>query len=134
MTQERARLLVPRPCPAAHSRYTLLFEAFAIRVLQAAQGVAAAAGLLGLDWKSLQQIIKRAVERGLERREIEGIKHLGFDEKSFGKGQDYISVMCGLGARRVWRSPRGVTRRAPGNSGRRCPKRCAPTSRPPPWT
>jgi len=77
------------PWAGAHSRFTLLFEAFAIHVLQAAQGVAAAAGLLGLDWKSLQQIIKRAVERGLERREIEGIKHLGFDEKSFGKGQDY---------------------------------------------
>lgn len=92
---------VSAPWAGAHSRFTLLFEAFAIRVLQAAQGVAAAAELLGLGWKSLQQIINRAVERGLLRRTLEGIKHLGFDEKSFGKGQDYISVMCDLGARRV---------------------------------
>ena len=37
--------------------------------------------------------MERAVERGLARRELEGLKHLGLDEKCFRRGQDYISVL-----------------------------------------
>ena len=40
--------------------------------------------------------MKRAVERGLERREATPIPHLGIDEKSFGRGHDYITVLTDL--------------------------------------
>jgi hypothetical protein len=43
----------------------------------------------------------RAVARGLERREATPIKHIGIDEKSFGKGQDYITVLTDLDGSRV---------------------------------
>jgi transposase len=43
----------------------------------------------------------RAVARGLARRRLEGLKVVGLDEKSFGAGQSYISVMTDLSARRV---------------------------------
>jgi hypothetical protein len=46
----------------------LLFEAFAIEVLQACRNVKAAA-ILGLSWESLQTIMTRALEQGLEPRE-----------------------------------------------------------------
>lgn len=89
------------PWAGAHSRFTLAFEAFAIAVLQAAANLKAAAGLLDLNWKSLQDIVDRAVARGLARRSVEEVKRVGLDEKSFGKGQDYISVMCDLSQARV---------------------------------
>lgn len=41
------------------------------------------------------------MERGLARRRIEELKTVGLDEKSFGAGQSYVSVMSDLQARRV---------------------------------
>src|SRR6266478_8127911 len=37
--------------------------------------------------------MNRAVERGLARRDLSGLARLGIDEKSFGRGQDYIAVL-----------------------------------------
>lgn len=39
--------------------------------------------------------------RGLDRRSLEGLTYLGLDEKSFGKGHDYVSVMHDVMGRRV---------------------------------
>jgi transposase len=89
------------PWAGKHSRFTLLFEALAIKVLQAASCVKRAAELLGLGWDAMHSIIERAVQRGLERRELEGIRHVGVDEKSFGRGHDYVSVMTDLDGHRV---------------------------------
>ena len=94
------KTIVP-PWAGKHSRFTLLFEAFAIEVLQACRNVKAAAAILGLSWDSLQTIMNRAVERGLERREATPIPHLGIDEKSFGRGHDYITVLTDLDGSRV---------------------------------
>lgn len=89
------------PWAEPHGRFTLLFDAFAIRVLQAASSVEAARRLLNLSWSSVQAIIDRAVERGLIRRELEEIRHVGLDEKSFGRGQNYVSVMTDIDGSRV---------------------------------
>lgn len=97
------------PWAGKHSRFTLLFEAVAIKVLQAAANVKKAAELLGLSWAAVHAIIERAVQRGLERRELEGIHHVGIDEKSFGSGQDYISLMTDLLAHRVLEVVEGRT-------------------------
>ena len=45
--------------------------------------------------------MRRAVERGLERRQLEGLKHLGMDEKSFRRGQSYITLLTDLEKSRV---------------------------------
>ena len=84
-----------------HSRFTLLFEAFAIDVLQASQSIQSAALLLGIDWSTAQVIMKRAVARGLERRSLDQVRHVGIDEKSFGKGQDCVTVMTDIDQSRV---------------------------------
>ena len=78
-----------------------MFEAFAIEVLQASSGVSKAASLLGLSWDTSHEIMARAVKRGLARRDTEDVAYLGIDEKSFGRGQDYVSVMTDLSGSRV---------------------------------
>lgn len=83
------------------SRFTLMFEAFAIRVLLASASLKAGCEILDISWDQAQQIMERAVARGLERRKIEALRYVGLDEKSFGRGQSYISVLCDLEQSRV---------------------------------
>jgi len=78
-----------------------LFEKFAVQVLEAARDLKAAGKLLGLSWDQVQRIMERAVGRGLERRDLGRVRHVGLDEKSFAKGQSYVSVMTDLEGSRV---------------------------------
>ena len=89
------------PWAGKHSRFTLLFEAMAIEVILACGNVKAAAGLLHLGWDSVHRIMERAVKRGLERREMDALPYVGIDEKSFGRGQSYISLLTDLAGSRV---------------------------------
>jgi len=89
------------PWAGKHSRFTLMFEAFAIRVLQAAANVSRAAALLGLSWETAHTIMADGVERGLQRRETDDVQHVGVDEKSFGKGHNYVSVLTDIDQSRV---------------------------------
>ena len=89
------------PWAAKHSRFTLMFEAFAIDVLVAAGSVKSAAELLRLGWGSTHTLMQRAVERGLAARELDGVRYVGIDEKSFGRGHDYVSVMTDPESSRV---------------------------------
>lgn len=83
------------------SRFTLHFEAFAVQVIEACRSLTQAADWLRLDWDSVQRIVERAVTRGLRRRDTTAVRRVGLDEKSFGRGQDYISLMTDLDERRV---------------------------------
>ena len=98
---EHGVLSVNVPWAGAYSRFTELFERFAIDVLEAAHSVKAAAGILRLSWDQIHEIRKRAVERGLARRKDETIKHLGIDEKNFLKGHSYVSLITDLDQGRV---------------------------------
>lgn len=89
------------PWAGKHSRFTLMFEAFAIKVLKAASNVKKAAELLGLSWDTTHTLMGRAVDRGLDRREDEPVKYIGIDEKSFGRAQDYVSLMVDIDRSRV---------------------------------
>lgn len=89
------------PWAGAYSRFTELFEKFAIDVLLAAKSVKATMGLLRLSWDQVHEIQKRAVGRGLARRKQEKIRHVGIDEKSFLKGHSYVSLATDLDRGRV---------------------------------
>jgi transposase len=89
------------PWAEKHSRFTMMFEALAIEVIKACGNIKAAAGLLGLHWDAAHRIIERAVQRGLKRRDTDSVEHVGIDEKSFRRGQDYISLMTDLDGSRV---------------------------------
>ncbi len=100
------------PWAGKHSRFTLLFEAFAVEVLLACSNVNSAAALLGTDWSTAHAIMKRAVDRGLKKRAVEEVHHVGIDEKSFGSGHDYVSLMTDLDGYRVLEVTQGRTTEA----------------------
>jgi transposase len=89
------------PWAEKHSRFTLLFEAFAIEVLQACSTIQSACGLLGMNWDTAHQLMERAVARGLARREEAPIARVGLDEKSFRRGHSYITLLNDLDCARV---------------------------------
>jgi transposase len=89
------------PWAEPHGRFTLMFEAFAVKVIEAARSYVQAMEILRVDWHTIQEIVARAVERGLLRRTTEKVTQVGMDEKSFGRGQDYVSIMTDLKGHRV---------------------------------
>ena len=98
---EHGVLTMETPWAGKHSRFTMMFEAFAVLVLQSCSTVEGARKLLGLSWEQVNDIRKRAVNRGLERRDREVIDYVGIDEKSFGSRHDYVSVLSDIAGGRV---------------------------------
>ena len=104
---------MPRvPCPAhgikqiaipwaeRHSRFTALFERWAIDVLRACS-ITAAAKLLRLKWAQVWGIQARAGRRGLTRRTHDVMAHLGVDEKAIATRQQSLTVVADLDRKRV---------------------------------
>ena len=89
------------PWAGKHSRFTLMFEAFAVQVLLASRSVEEARKLLNLNWRAVDDIRSRAVERGLILRDEERMDYVGVDEKAFRKGHRYVSIMSDLDNGRV---------------------------------
>jgi len=83
------------------SSFTLAYEAWAVQVMLACSSLTRACSLLGLHWESAQRVMRRAVERGMRRRSLEGLSRVGLDEKSYRKGRKYASVMTDLDEARV---------------------------------
>ena len=83
------------------ARFTHLFERFAIDVLSACNNKTQSEKLLGPSWDEAHHIQSRAVKRGIDKRSVEEVKHVGIDEKSFRKGQSYVSLLYDLNASRV---------------------------------
>jgi len=93
--------VVTVPWASGRSRWTLEFEALAIDVIRACSSLSAAGKILRLGWKPLDSIMKRAVERGLGKRELGGIRYIGLDEKSYRKRHRYGTLVNDLDGARV---------------------------------
>lgn len=78
------------------SRFTLLFERFAIDVLLSTQTVTGAMEILGTRWDQTWNIITRAVRRGKSRKKAKPMPRIGIDEKAFSKGHSYITLLYDL--------------------------------------
>lgn len=78
------------------SRFTSLFERFAIQVLLAPQTVKGAMSILRTKWDQTWSILQRAVERGKARKEQKAVPRVGIDEKAFLKGQNYLTLLYDL--------------------------------------
>jgi transposase len=89
------------PWAEKDSRFTVHFESLAIQIIDACRSLTQAADLLQLDWDGVQRIVDRAVARGLLRRSTEGVRYVGLDEKSFGRGQRYVSIATDIKGARV---------------------------------
>ena len=86
---------VKLPWAEPRARFTLLFERFAIEVLRQTS-IQAARRILGISWEEAWHLLDRAVGRGMRRKPKGVISQYGVDEKSAGRGQDYVTVICDL--------------------------------------
>ena len=97
---EHGPRVVKLPWAEPNSRFTALMEAIAIHWLKHAS-LKAVAKRLSLSWDEAFGIMKRAVQRGLERRKLEQLTYLGIDEKAYRKGHRYLTLVNDLEAGRV---------------------------------
>jgi len=88
------------PWSEERSRFTALFEAMAIRLLQETS-LSGLCRVMGLSWDEAEGVLDRAVTRGLARRAEDPVRIVGVDESSFRKGHDYITVVSDLERDRV---------------------------------
>jgi len=91
---------VAPPWAERHSRFTMLFERFAIDALLE-MSVSGACRLLRISWDEAAAIITRAVRRGLKRRDLSSLRRIGIDEKAVGKGHRYVTVVYNLDTSKV---------------------------------
>lgn len=89
---EHGVLQIPVPWAESSSRFTALFEKHVIDWLHEAS-LSAVARKLDLSWDQVDTIMKRAVERGLARRERHAPRRIGIDETSFQKRHEYVTVV-----------------------------------------
>lgn len=89
------------PWAGKSSPFTWMFEAFALAILEASRCVEAARKVLRLSWDATHRIMKRGVERGLSGRDLSKVRKVGVDEKSFLRGQSYVSCLTDLEQVRV---------------------------------
>jgi transposase len=88
-------LQVSLPWAEPMSRFTTLFERLAVDVLKECD-VSGTSRLLRTSWDETWHLMERAVARGLAVKEPGAPAHIGVDEKSAGRGQDYITVVSDL--------------------------------------
>lgn len=79
------------------SDMTFAYESFVIQVAQECS-IEATGRLCGLSWERGWNALKRAVERGLRRKEHKVPSRIGVDEKSIARGHKYESLVYDLDA------------------------------------
>jgi transposase len=89
------------PWAQRYSRVTTLMESFVLKLLEACQNTKKVCSLCGLSWSTVNAIMIRGVERGMQRRQADPIEHLGIDEKSTERGQSYASILTDIDHSRV---------------------------------
>jgi transposase len=82
------------PWAEPNARFTALFERFAIEVSKSCD-VKSGAALLRISWDEAWHIIDKAVTQGLKKRKSRP-KQIGIDEKTVGRGHDYVNIVSDL--------------------------------------
>lgn len=90
--EEHGTVTVKVPWAEKHSRFTAYFERLAIDVMLECS-ISAACELLGISWAEADGIKQRAVRRGQARKQATAMPRLCVDEKSFGRGHDYMTIV-----------------------------------------
>jgi transposase len=89
------------PWTEKNSRFTALFERLSIEVLLGCQNQTKAKEFLSLSWDEVHLIQEKAVQRGLQRRSMDGLRYIGVDEKSFLKGHRFATILSDINNARV---------------------------------
>jgi transposase len=97
---EHGVLQIEVPWAALDSGFTVLMECLIIDWLLEAS-ISAVARRMHLTWDEIDGVKQRAVRRGLARRKLEVIRHVGVDETSYQKRHEYVTVVSDLERGRV---------------------------------
>lgn len=100
-------LTVEAPWAEPNGRFTLMFEAAVLFVARSCSSIQAVCEWTRLSWTTVHDILERGVERGLKRRDLSGVSQVGLDEKSFLRGQSYVTIASDLAKRCVVEVTRG---------------------------
>ena len=92
---EHGVVQVAVPWAEPRSRFTLLFERFAIDVLSQCD-VSGAMRILRISWDEAWRLMQRAVTRGRARKLARVVRRIGVDEKAAAKGHHYLTLVCDL--------------------------------------
>jgi len=92
--------VVEAPWARAYSRYTMLFESYAMFLVKN-MPVEAARKLLRISHTSLTNIMWYWVDKAVSEDDLSEAKHLSIDETSFKRGHSYVTVISDMTARRV---------------------------------
>ncbi len=85
---------------APYSRYTRRFEDFVARLCEHLS-VASVAELLVMDWKTVKEIDKRALQRAFANPDYSGLRVLSIDEISYKKRHKYLTLVLDIERTRV---------------------------------
>jgi len=80
------------PWSGKHSRFTLMFESWAVEVLKTCSK-SDASDLLRTSWDEADGLMARAVRRGLARREEKVNEGIAIDETSSKRGHNYLTIV-----------------------------------------
>jgi transposase len=89
------------PWARSGSGFTLLFEAFALTLLQNGQSMSKTGKLLGVDGKLICRIMRHYVEKALLNEDLVPVRKIGIDETSVKKGHQYMTVVVSLDEKKV---------------------------------
>lgn len=98
--KEHGTLVVEAPWARKHSRFTLLFEGYAMLIL-ADMPILKASKLLRCNEKSLVRMMRYWVKKAVDEDDLSSVTALSIDETSFKRGQSYVTVIVDAVARRV---------------------------------
>lgn len=98
--EEHKTKVVEAPWARKSSRYTLMFEGYAMVIL-ADMPILKVSKLLRCNEKSLTKILRYWVSKAVSEDDLSGVRSVAADETSFKRGQSYVTVIVDAQARRV---------------------------------
>lgn len=99
------------PFERPNSRFTLLFEGYALMIM-ADVPRRKASELLRCDEKSLASILSYWITKAVEEQNLSDVSRIAIDETSFKRGHDYVTVSIDADERRVFDVQPGRTKEA----------------------
>lgn len=97
---EHKTKVVTAPWARKNSRFTLMFEGYAMLIL-ADMPILKASKLMRCDEKSLVNMMRYWVNKAVNEDNLSNVAALSIDETSFKRGQSYVTVIVDAMARRV---------------------------------
>lgn len=91
---------VNAPFERKNSRFTLMFEGYAMMILPD-MPVAKTSALLRCDEKSLVKIMRHWVNKAVDSMDLSDLENLAIDETSFRRGHNYVTLIVDAMKRRV---------------------------------